>query len=106
MGHPRITITMLDLFFMISCQTGGLDGGVSLNTLHVHHTSHHYTFLWGYLEDRVYAMKPATDAGLRTAIEHECTQIPRGLFCHVSDSIALCCQQCMDHNGCQFENRQ
>ena len=44
-------------------------------------------FLWGYLKDRVHAMKPATVAELRAAIERECTQIPRGLFCDVCDSI-------------------
>ena len=80
MGHPRTTIAMLDPFLMRSCQSGGLDGGVSLNTLSVHQTSHHYTFLWGCLEDRIYTMKPATVAELRAAIERECTQTPRGLF--------------------------
>ena len=49
-------------------------------------------------------MRPATIAELRAAIEHECTQIPRELFSDVCDSIALCCQQCLDQNGHQFEN--
>ena len=50
-------------------------------------------------------MKPATIAELRATIERDCTQIPRGLFRDVCDSIASCCQQCLDQNGRQFENR-
>ena len=50
-------------------------------------------------------MKPATVAVLRAAIECECAQIPRGLFRDVCDSIASRCQQCLDQNGRQFENR-
>ena len=49
-------------------------------------------------------MKPATVAELRAAIECECTQIPRGLFRDVCDSIASRCQQCFDLNfrkGCE-----
>ena len=63
-------------------------------------------FLWGYLKDKVYATKPTTVAELREAIEHECTQIPRELFHNVCNSIAWRCQQCLDQNGRQFENRQ
>ena len=51
-------------------------------------------------------MKPATVAELSAAIECECTQIPRGLFCDVCYSIASRCQQCLDQNGCQFDNRR
>ena len=61
-------------------------------------------FLWGYL-DTVYTMKPATVAEFRAAIERECTQIARGLFRDVWDSIALRCRQWLDQNGRQFENR-
>ena len=63
-------------------------------------------FLWGYLKDKVYATKPATVTELREAIEHECVQIPRELFHDVCDSIAWRCQQCLDQNGRQFENKQ
>ena len=31
-----------------------------------------FSFLWGYLKDKVYTMRPATIAELR-ASEHECT---------------------------------
>ena len=51
-------------------------------------------------------MKPATVDELRAAIECECMQIPRGLFCDVCDSIASHCQQCSDQNGFEFENRK
>ena len=51
-------------------------------------------------------MNHATVAELRVAIECECTQIPRGSFRDVSDSIASRCQQCLDQNGRQFENRR
>ena len=51
-------------------------------------------------------MKPATVAELRTANECECTQIPRGLFCDVCDSISSHYQQYLDQNGCRFENRR
>ena len=51
-------------------------------------------------------MKPATVDELRAAIERECTQIPRGLFRDVCDSFASRCQQCLDQNGRQFENRR
>ena len=57
------------------------------------------------LKDKVYAMRPATIADLRAATECECTQIPRELFRVVCNSIASCCQQCLDQNGRQFENR-
>ena len=52
----------------------------------------------------VYAIKPATVAELRAAIESECTQIPRGLFRDVRDSIASRCQQCLDQNGRKVEH--
>ena len=51
-------------------------------------------------------MKPATVAELRSAIERECTQISGGLSYDVCDSIASLCQQCLDQNGRQFENRR
>ena len=47
-------------------------------------------------------MNPATVADLRAAIERECTQIPRGLFCDVCDSIASRCQLCLGQNGRQI----
>ena len=59
-----------------------------------------------YLQSLLYTTKPAKVAELREAIEHECAQIPRELFHDVCDSIAWRCQQCLDQNGCQFENRQ
>ena len=59
-----------------------------------------------HLQSLLYATKPATVAELREAIEHECAQIPRELFHDVGDSIAWRCQQCLDQNGRQFENRQ
>lgn len=40
LGHADSTIAMFDLSSMRSCQTGGLAGGVSLDTLRVHQTSH------------------------------------------------------------------
>ena len=85
-GKPCTAIVMLDAFLLRSCQACWLDGGVSLNTISFHHT--YWTFFGGYLKDRVYAVKPAIVAELRAAIERECTQIPRGLFCDVCGSIA------------------
>ena len=41
-------------------------------------------------------MKPATVSELRAAVEREFTQIPRGLFRDVYDSITSRCQQCLD----------
>ena len=38
-------------------------------------------------------MKPATVAELGAAIERECMQIPRGLYCDVCNSIASRCQR-------------
>ena len=52
-----------------------------------------------------YAARHATITEWRTAIEHECTQIPRELCRDVCDSIASRCQQCLDQYGHQFENR-
>ena len=51
-------------------------------------------------------MKPATVAEVRAAIERECKQIPRGLLRDVYDSIASRCQQCLEQNGRQSDNRR
>ena len=59
-----------------------------------------------HLQSLFYITKPATVTELREAIEHDCTQIPWELFHDVCDSIAWHCQQCLDQNGRQFENRQ
>ena len=37
-------------------------------------------FLWEYLKDKVYKMKPKTISELRAPIEKECTQIPKIFF--------------------------
>ena len=63
-------------------------------------------FLWGYLKDKVYAMRPGTVAELRATIERECTQMLRELFRAVCYSIVSCCRQRLDQNGHHFENRQ
>lgn len=62
-------------------------------------------FLWGHLKDKVYATRPAAVAALRVAIERECAQIPNEMLLDVCGSIASLYQQCLDHNGHQFENR-
>lgn len=62
-------------------------------------------FLWGYLKDKVYASKPTSVIELKATIEYECSQIPRELIRTVCESIASRCQQCLDQNGHQFENR-
>ena len=54
-------------------------------------------FLWGYLKDRVYAIKPATVIELSAAIKRECTEIPRD--CLGMDSNASHHQQCLDQSG-------
>ena len=59
-----------------------------------------------HLQSLLYATKPAPVTELREAIEHECAQIPRELFHDVCYSIAWRCQQCLDQNGRQFENKQ
>ena len=76
MGDPQTTKKMLDPSLMKSCQTGGLDGGVWLNTFHVPQISHHFV-LSGYLKNNVYAIKPTTISKLRATIKRECTQIPK-----------------------------
>ena len=60
----------------------------------------------GHLKDTVYAMKPATVAELRAAIERKCTQIPRWLFSDVCNSIDPRRQQRLDKNGRQYEKRR
>ena len=63
-------------------------------------------FLWGYLKDKVYALKPTTIAELRATIEHECMQIPRESLHDVFYSTASRYRRCLDQNGHQFEKRQ
>ena len=63
-------------------------------------------FLWGYLKDKVYALKLKTIAELRATIESECLQIPRELLHDVCYSIASRYRWCLDQNGHQFEKRQ
>ena len=82
MGHRRFTITMLDHFLMTSTnrwirQRGFIEyppRSQELTPLDI---------FTGYLKD----MKPATVDELRAAIERKCSQIPRGLFRDVRDSI-------------------
>ena len=60
-------------------------------------------FSMGLPKRQSLATKPAIVANLREAIEYECAQIPTKLLHDVSDSIAWCCQQCLDQNGGQRE---
>ena len=63
-------------------------------------------FLWGYLKDKVYALKPTIIAELRATTESECMQIPRELLHDVCYSITSRYRRCLDQNGHQFEKQQ
>ena len=106
MGHFHITIAMLGPSLMSFCQIGELGGGFIKYPLRSPDLTPLDFFLWGYVKDKVSATKPAAVANLREAIEYECAQIPRKLLHDVSDFVAWRCQQCLDQNGGQFENRQ
>ena len=56
----KYVLTSMQLF-----QTHGLDEGVPLNILCVPKTSRPWTFLWGYLKDKVYRTKPRTIDALK-----------------------------------------
>ena len=105
MGHLHITIVMLDLFLMRFYQESGLEEEASSNIHLDHLILHHYIFLMGYLKNKVYASKPTTVSELKYFIGYECTQITSEIFHNVCDSIAWRCQQCLDNNGRQFENK-
>lgn len=51
-------------------------------------------------------MKPAIVTELKAAIEQDCLKIQNEIFGDVCDSIASRCQQCLEQNGRQFENRR
>lgn len=93
LGHPDTTIATLHPSLMRSCQNRwiGRRGFIGYPPAFIRpHTTR--LFSWGYLKDKVYAVKPTRVAKLTEAIDRECTQIPRELICDVCDCPLLVSQ--------------
>lgn len=58
-------------------------------------------FLWDFLKNKVYGIKPTTVDELKASIDRECAGIQNEMFFNV---FASRCQLCIDRNGHQFVN--
>ena len=104
MVHPHTFIVMWEDVWMKTCKTDGLEEEGPLNFLLDRQIWHPWTFLWGFLKDKVYSRKPKTIAELREAIKGECAQIQREMLLEVCSSIFSRCEKCIEQNGNQFEH--
>lgn len=60
-------------------------------------------FLWGYVKNFVYGLKPQTLVELEQIIRQCCTEIPVEMLTRACRSVLNRCQLCIDNQGGQFE---
>jgi hypothetical protein len=64
----------------------------------------HDFFLWSYLKDAVFRIKPATLRELRQEIERSCAAVLAANFVAACKSVAHRCQLCHEVNGGHLEH--
>ena len=61
-------------------------------------------FLWGILQEKVYARSPTWKIQLARMLEEEIGNLPQIMFVHAYDSFYQRCQLCVSNDGYYFEN--